>query len=35
MDVIYMDAMLEVATEYVVHRLGAMEMEVRVNVLHM
>ena len=35
MDVIYTDAMLEVAMEYVVRRLGAMEMEVKVNVLHM
>ena len=35
MDVTYMDAMLEVAMEYAVHRLGVMEMEVRANVLHM
>lgn len=35
MDVMYTDVMLVVVMEYVVHRLGALEMEVEVNVLHM
>lgn len=35
MDVIYTDAMLEVVMEYVVRRLGVLEMEARANVLHM